>query len=148
MNEKFEFRFLGKEPEHPLPGKPKDQVEPHPPTLPNVKLILVRALELGLVVPSHHFNQRCDCRDFTPIEADILIESGEIVGGPIYDKENHSWEYEIYGRVQGKSWYLVVGLDCGSDLARTPRAVYLTVHRWTSKQAALRKKRNEKTEGK
>jgi hypothetical protein len=103
--------------------------------MPNLREILIRAFEMGTVIPSGHFSERCECREFSTVDAEMMIQGGKIAGGPDYDSEHNSWEYEFYGRVDGKGWYLVIGLDCESDFTACPRVALITVHRLSRKDA-------------
>ena len=124
--------------EVPRPGLPAEVKEPHPPSVPNLKVILLRALELGRVHPTEHFSCRCDVREFTSLDAEWLIEVGDITSGPTYDKEHHSWKCEISGTIDRKGWKLVVALDCGSDFVKSPRLSLITVHRRNAKRTQRR----------
>jgi hypothetical protein len=113
-----------------VPGKPIPVSEhPHPPTVENLRLILLRSIEHGVIIPSDHFNSRCTERGFCWLDAEVLVEEGTIVSGPDYDPQFHSFQCEIEGRIDGKSWRLVTALDCNSDYLKSPRVILVTVHR-------------------
>ena len=99
---------------------------------------------MGTTFQSDHFNKQCSVREFSAVDAEFLIEQGEIMGGPIFDPEHQSWEYEFYGRVDGKGWYLVAALDCRSDLVACPRVILVTVHRLPRKKASKKREKNKR----
>lgn len=114
----------------PFPGLPLPEVaRPLPPTAENLKLILIRALRVGHTIPSSHFYKRCLEREFDLLDAEVLIEDGTITSGPTYDQDYHSFQVEIYGRIDGIGWKLIAALDCGSDFLNCPKVTLISVHR-------------------
>jgi hypothetical protein len=69
----------------------------------------------------------------------MLIEAGDIIGGPRYDSEHHSWEYEFWGKIDRRGWMLVVALHCSADFMHSPRVTYISVHQLNAKRAARKK---------
>lgn len=112
---------------------------PHAPSVANLKAILLRSLEIGIIRPTPHFVERCRSREFSMVDAELIIEEGEIIAGPIYVAEHRSWRCEIFGKVDGRGWKLVVALDCDSDFCESPAVTIVTVHRIGVKRAKRKK---------
>ena len=72
------------------------------------------------------------------------METGTIIFGPDYDKGHHSFKYELFGKIDGKGWKLVVALDCASDFSESPRVSLVTIHRNSVKRAMSNKERKRK----
>lgn len=98
------------------------------PSQTNARALLIRALEMGRTDIRGHFSDRCDERGLSTIDAENLIRCGAL-GTPRYDIDYDNWVYEIVGRVDGKSWKIVVALDCGEDMWDAPLITLVTVHR-------------------
>ncbi len=62
------------------------------------------------------------------MDAENLIRLG-VLGNPRYDEDYNNWVYEITGKVDGKSWKIVVALDCGEDMWESPLVTFITAHR-------------------
>jgi hypothetical protein len=123
------------ETEHQAPGLPIPLSKPPTgPTPENARLLLIKAIELGTLVHSPHFTDRCEFREFSAIDAETCIESGKIIGGPREDEEHRSWKYDFWTKIDGKGWKLVVALDWDIDLERCPQATYVSVHRLNAKR--------------
>lgn len=88
-----------------------------------------------------HFSEQCMKRGFSTLDAELVIERGEVIGGPTYDEEHHSWKCEVFGKVDGKGWNLVVALECNSDFHEAPLITYVTAHRMRVKDAHHKKSR-------
>ena len=113
---------------------------PNPPSQPNLRVMLMRAVELGNVGSSRHFKEQCAQRGFVAPDAEELIETGEIIQGPEYDDDYHSWKCAIWGKVDSKGWKLIVGLDCASDLCKAPVLTLITVHQMGAERAKSRRR--------
>lgn len=122
----------------------KRSVVPVPPTNANAHLIFIRALRSGVVEPSRHFTEQCSAREFDILDAETLLETGSIISGPIYEQEHNSFKYEIFNKIDGKGWNLVIALDCDSDFSESPRISLVTVHQCSLKRAASKKERTSK----
>jgi hypothetical protein len=75
-----------------------------------------------------HFTERCGQRGFNSIDAEQLIRKGRIESSR-YDEDYHDWVFEIIGNVDGKSWKIVVALDCSEDVLESPVITLITAHR-------------------
>jgi hypothetical protein len=84
---------------------------------------------IGSIGMTDHFRDRCRERDFTTLDAQELVENGQISNGPIYDSDYHTWKCEFVGRIDTKQWKLVIALACDSDLCEAPQVTLVTVHR-------------------
>lgn len=135
-------RFFPAEPKA-VPGKPLKRDQPHPPSCENARAILLRAAEMGNARFSIHFNDRCDYREFSAIDAELLLETGRIIGGPDYDEQHHSWHYDFWGKVDHKGWKLIVALHCDSDLIQRPVATYVSIHQLSSRRASKKLEREK-----
>lgn len=78
------------------------------------------------------------------MDAETLLETGSIISGPVYEKEHDSFKYQLFKKIEGRGWNLVVALDCGSDFSECPRISLVTVHQCSVKRAASKKERNPK----
>ncbi len=108
----------------------------------NARTLMVRAIEEGTTATMPHFTERCGQRGLSTIDAESLIRSGKY-SAPRYDEEYDNWVYEIVGRVDGKSWKIVVALDCGGDLSEFPRITLITAHRLGGKKKSATVRGNE-----
>lgn len=99
-----------------------------PPSQTNARTLFVRALELGRADILPHFTDRCGERGLTTVDAENLIRYGGY-SDPRYDEDYIDWVYEITGKVDAKSWKIVVALDCGDDMWDAPRITFITAHR-------------------
>jgi hypothetical protein len=112
----------------PVPGSPLEK-PPVAPSLENCRELLRRAFFLGAVRMSPHFVKRCGERQFSMSDAYSLLENGIAHAGPEYDSEFHTWRCELVGKIDRKTWKIVVALECGIDLMAKPVATLITVHR-------------------
>lgn len=115
-----------------------------PPSQTNARALLIRALEMGRTDIRGHFSDRCDERGLSTIDAENLIRCGTLET-PRYDIDHDNWVYEIVGRVDGKSWKIVVALDCGEDMWDSPLITLVTVHRVGGKRRRRAKKHENDT---
>ena len=99
-----------------------------PPSQTNARTLFVRALELGRTDIRPHFTDRCGERGLSTVDAENLIRYGAY-GTAHYDEDFDNWVYDIVGKVDGKSWKMVVALDCGDDMWDAPRITFITAHR-------------------
>ena len=117
------------------PGLPIQRKVPLPPSDENLRVILCRALQRGNVRLTTHFQERCSERDISTVDAERLIETGDLVAAPVYEEDYHSFRCEFRGRIDGKAWKLVVALDCDSDFCWAPRIILVTIHRSEMKRS-------------
>ena len=82
---------------------------PAPPSAHNLRIIFLRAIELGRIQMTQHFSEQCSTRDFSTLDAEELLRNGEITADPVYEKQHHSYKCELAGKIEGKTWKLVVG---------------------------------------
>lgn len=115
----------------PVPGVPI--TAPAAPSIPNLKVLLVRAIELGRMRISQHFRDQAQARDFSTLDAEQILEEGEIVSGPVFDSDYFSWKREVFLKLEGTGWKLVVALDCASDYCESPLIHLITIHRMRKK---------------
>jgi len=125
----------------PIPGLPSTEPlhSPVPPSLPNLRALFLRAIELGRVRMSRHFRDQAAARSFSTLDAEQILEEGEIILGPQYQAEHCSWKCELHAKVDGRSWKLVIGLHCAPDLIESPLINLITVHRIVSKRAKTKR---------
>jgi len=116
-------------------------VVPVAPSLANLRAIFLRAIELGRVRMSQHFRDQSYARRFSTLDAEQILEEGEVIFGPIHDSAHGSWKCEIYSKVEGRGWNLVVALDCTADYCESPLLHLITVHRVGLKRAKAKSKR-------
>jgi uncharacterized protein DUF4258 len=95
----------------------------------HAKEIIIRALDIGRVVFSAHFRQRCLERMFTTVDAERVIRNGRIQSGPVADTGFGTWKYEIIGLCDGGELVIVVALDPSHDYAESPLIVFITGYR-------------------
>ena len=117
----------------PVPGVPL--AVPAPPSIPNLRILFVRAIELGRVRMSQHFRDQARLRGFSTLDAEQILEEGEFVSGPKFEREYCSWKMEIFLRLGGKGWKLVVALDYTADYCESPLINLITVHQIGIKHA-------------
>jgi hypothetical protein len=89
---------------------------------------MIRALELGRTDVRTHFTDRCGERGLSTPDAEYLIRFG-VLETPRFDEDYNNWIYEITGKVDSKSWKIVVALDCGEDMWESPLITLITAHR-------------------
>ncbi len=104
------------------------------PSQANARALLIRALKLGRTDIKPHFTDRCGERGLSTIDAENLIRAGKL-GTPRYDEDHDDWVYEVFGKVDGKSWKIVVALDCGEDMWESPLITLITAHRVGGKKS-------------
>ena len=114
-----------------VPGVPS--TAPAAPSIPNLKVLLVRAIELGRMRISQHFRNQAEARAFSTLDAEQILEEGEIISGPVFDSDFFSWKCEMFLKIEGKGWKLVVALDCASDYCESPLIHLITIHRIRNK---------------
>jgi len=57
---------------------------------------------------------------FNTVDAARVIRNGKIVFGPDYDAASQSWLYEIWDRVENRSFVLIILLNCNEDFDSFP----------------------------
>ena len=82
---------------------------------PKAQEIFVRALEIGRVVITPHFSNRCAERGFDVLDAENVIRQGSIIGQPKYDQRHGTWRYEMSWKSGQEFLHLVIGLSCNDD---------------------------------
>jgi len=125
--------------EIPKPGLPSAKVNHAVPSIENTRDVVLRAFEIGRVTVSEHFDDRCQFRNFSTLDAQELVECGDVKKPIVYDPEYNSFKIEFCGKVDNRWWKLVVGVDCMSDFCQLPRIILITVHRLTYKRARKKK---------
>lgn len=117
--------------QRPAPGVPV--AVPAAPSVPCLKVLLVRAIELGRVRMSQHFREQARDRSFSTLDAEYILEEGEVISGPLFDSDHFSWRCEMLMKIDGKGWKLVVALDCAADYCESPLIHLITIHRARNK---------------
>lgn len=51
----------------------------------------------GFIVPSRHFEQRSQERDFTMQDALTILEGGTLRARPIWNERAGAWNYDVHG---------------------------------------------------
>lgn len=74
------------------------KVKPSPLSPTQVANIIREALgPRGYILPSRHFWQRADERDFTMQDAVDILEGGTIAPTPEWNDRTGTWNYDIHG---------------------------------------------------
>lgn len=105
--------------------------------------ILIRALEMGHMSLKPNFEERYDERCFTTVDAEMLIRHGTVIDEGRHDKDFDSFVFRITGKVDGRTWELLVALECEEDYWESPCVTIISARQPRRPKNARRKKVRE-----
>lgn len=102
-----------------------------PPSLHALKKIIRCVLGGGgRLAWSGSFKMKCNLRangpGFNNEDAINALRRGKPVSGPRYSADHRSWLYELADLVEGKTFVIVVALDCKEDYEESPLLTIVT----------------------
>jgi hypothetical protein len=96
-----------------------------PVSLENARKLLVRALEEGRTHPTDHFKKRARERDFTTVDAEHVIRSGQLMDEPDPCPGHDTWTFKLLGKCETRLLEIRVALSFKEDLD-SPRMFLIT----------------------